>query len=242
MQPFHGRSVGRATLVCVPWAGGSATVYQPWQQLTSQLDIVGVQLPGRSSRFAEPALSQVDDIADALLVQLAAVNGDYALFGHSMGALVAYELAHRVHSTGARPPLALYVSGLPAPHITLPPPIYQLPEEELVRWLRHNGVFDDELTQSPELLRMLLPTLRADLAVVDTYRYRKRPPLPWPIRVFGGSDDAECRPTLPDWSAHTSARCTVDEFPGGHFFLLDHLADIVARIESELMSYLEAMR
>jgi medium-chain acyl-[acyl-carrier-protein] hydrolase len=228
---------GTCALVCLPYAGGSASIFDTWQRQTSVLDIVAVQLPGRANRIAEPPLVSLAEMVDRLTTELAGLGRDYALFGHSMGALVAFELARRIRDDGLDGPRALFVSAYPAPDLPIPPPVYNLPRPELIRWLVDNGGLDIDVAQHDELMDVLLPALRADLAVADTYAYRSAPSLPWPIRVFLGAEDPSC--TLADvggWHRQSTRGCEVDVLPGDHFYLHDQAALLVELIERDLVT------
>jgi medium-chain acyl-[acyl-carrier-protein] hydrolase len=228
---------GGCALVCVPYAGGSASVFETWQRKASLLDIMAVQLPGHANRIVERPVGSLTEIVDGIMAELSDVPGEYALFGHSMGALVVFELARRIRDTGGPGPKALFVSGYPAPDAPLAPPVYHLPRDELIEWLLEIGGIDQSLAREHELLDVLLPALRADLAVVDTYRHRPAPPLPWPIRVLLGADDPSC--TLADacgWRAHSTGGFGVTVFPGDHFYLHGQAEWIVELIEQDLLT------
>ncbi len=227
--------MAECALVCIPYAGGAASVFNGWQTYTDLLDIVPVQLPGRANRIAEAPVTGLPELVESLVPEVSALDRTFALFGHSMGALVAFELARRLRDLGLPGPRALYVSGYQAPDAPLQPPVYDLPRDELVRWLVEIGGIDESLAREDELLDVLLPALRADLGIVDTYRYRAGAPLPWPIRVLVGADDPSCQPAdIAGWGAHSSAGCEVDVLPGDHFFVHDQAERIVALAERDL--------
>lgn len=226
---------GECTLICVPYAGGAATVFDSWQPRTTVLDIVAVQLPGRANRIAETPLTDLFDVVDQLERELSTLRQEYALFGHSMGGLVVFELARRIRDRGLRPPREIFVSGYPAPDGPMLSPVYDLPRAELVRWMVDSGGLDASLAGDDELLDLVLPMLRADLGLVDTYRYRPAPPLPWPITVLVAADDPFCPPAdVTGWHAHTTAGCQVTVLPGNHFFLHDQADRMVQLIEHRL--------
>jgi medium-chain acyl-[acyl-carrier-protein] hydrolase len=230
---------GRTNLFCFPFAGGGASFYRPWARLASnRFAIVPVQLPGREERLFDSSFEQmgplVDAAADALLPFL---RTPYALFGHSMGGMIAYELLQELDRRSAPSPMHLFVSGAPAPHLAAQiPAIYHLPEPELINEirLRYQGL-PAEVLHSRELLDLLLPRLRADLSVTGRYIYRDRPPVSCPITAFGGCDDPTVTPPMIEgWREHTASTFRVEIFPGGHFFPNDFAARMLFTIGEHL--------
>ena len=210
-------------LFCFPYAGGGTAVYRSWGDALPRLvDICPVQLPGREARFREAAFSNVFQLVDALAPAIAPLlDKPFALFGHSMGALVAFELAHKLERDYNLLPESLFVSGRAAPSLALKhPPLNKLPDDELVQALAQlNGINNSVLGQT-DLMKLLLPTLRADLALNEEYSYSQRPPLPCPIVVFGGLRDPRADPDdLDAWRDHTSGSFTKRLLEGDHFFI-----------------------
>lgn len=230
---------GRPIVFCFPFAGGGATFYRPWAQHAPRSSaLVPVQPPGREERLMEPSFERMPDLvraaADALLPFL---RPPYALLGHSMGGMIAYELAQELRRRNAPLPMHLFVSGAPAPHLAAEiPPIYHLPEPQLLDEIRNRyRAFPDEVLESRELLDLLLPRLRADLAVTGAYVYREGPPLNCPITAFGGDGDVTVTPAMIEaWREHTVMTFRSEILPGGHFFLTDHASRILATLEQAL--------
>lgn len=236
--PTDERPNARLTLFCLPHGGAGASAYRPWSaHLPAHVELVPVQLPGRETRFAEPPACSTDDVVDALLGPLLARTGDdYALFGHSLGALLAYELAHAA-TTAGRPPAHLFVSGHPAPHLPRPAGVvvHELPDEELMSYVASQNGTPATLLQYPDLMRSLLPTLRADFQICETYRYSARSPLPHPITAIGGAEDPNASPKdLLAWRELTTGHFTSRLFPGGHFYLLDFTNLVIDTVVAEL--------
>jgi medium-chain acyl-[acyl-carrier-protein] hydrolase len=229
----------RGVVFCFPFAGGGATFYRPWAQLAPpSLAICPVQLPGREERLFEQPFDRMQPLVAAAADELLPfLDRRYALFGHSMGALVAYELAQALRARGAPAPLHLFVSGAPAPHRAAEiVPIFDLPEEPFMAALRRYGGLPDEVLQSRELLDLLLPRLRVDLAVTGTYVWSDRPPLAFPITAFGGEEDVTVSPdVVKAWREHTVAAFDAHMFPGGHFFLSAAARHVVARITDAIL-------
>lgn len=222
-------------LFCLPHAGASTSAYRGWTRLAQHgIEVVPVQLAGREARFAEPALSSATEIVEQLVGPLIErATGPFAVFGHSMGALLGYELASALTDRG-RPPSHLVVSGLNAPHMpdTGPgPALHSLPDDELAAHIGRLQGTSPEVLANPELLRLVLPAIRADHAVCETYVHRPRPPLSVPLTVLDGADDPANDPVaLRRWAELTTAPTVVREFPGDHFYLharLDGVLDAV---------------
>lgn len=234
--PSHGSARGVA--LCFPFAGGGASFYRAWAPLVPPSIVLWpVQLPGREERFFETPYDSMRPLVDAAASELQPLLPErYVLFGHSMGALVAYELAHALRGRGARPPLHLFVSGAPAPHRAAESErIYDLPEDEFVPALTRYGGLPEDVLRSSELMALLIPRLRADLAVTGTYIHTERPPLPYPITAFGGDADPTVSVSAVEaWREHTTDRCDVEILPGGHFFLTGHLSRIIERVAAAL--------
>jgi medium-chain acyl-[acyl-carrier-protein] hydrolase len=209
-------------LICLPYAGGSAAVFRPWAEALAPLaEVCAAQLPGRGSRLSEPPLTELSDIVEALAEALRPCwQRPFAFFGHSMGALIAFELARRLRSEGAPQPQHLFVSGRRAPQTPgAEPSTYGLPDPEFIEHLRGLGGTPAELLANPELMQLMLPVLRADFAVCQTYAYRDEPPLQCPVSVFGGLADSAEREKLEGWRAQTRVAFSLHMLPGDHFFL-----------------------
>jgi medium-chain acyl-[acyl-carrier-protein] hydrolase len=210
-------------LFCFPYAGGSALVYRQWQHvLPATIEICPVQLPGRGARLHEPPFKSlgplVESIARALFPY---VDKPFAFFGHSMGAIIIYELARLLRAEGHKGPEHLFVSGRRAPHLeSREPPLFNLPDAEFFQELRRLGGTPTEVLEHPELMQIMEPLLRADFSVAENYVHSEGEPLDCPITVFGGlQDEFTNRDDLEGWRRHTSAPCTIRMFNGGHFFL-----------------------
>lgn len=229
-------------LICLPYAGSGAVAYRPWRRwLPPWVGLQIVQLPGRENRLREPPLRRMGPLVQLLSELLGPQMGQpYALFGHSMGALIAFELARALRRDGAPPPRYLFVSGRRAPQLADPePPLHQLADGPFVGAMvrRYNGI-PQVILQDIELLRVFLPTLRADLELIETCDYVEEAPLACPIMAFGGQTDRRARAEdLAAWQAQTALTCDVQQLPGDHFYLQREVAAllelIVGRLEGE---------
>lgn len=209
-------------LFCFPYSGAAASVFYPWADvLPATIEVCPVQLPGHGTRLAEPLHDRLGPLVTALAAALPPyLDVPFAFFGHSMGALISYELACLLRRQGLTP-VHLFVSGHGAPHLPdRNPPLHQLPDAEFVAKLRQLNSTPEEVLRHTELLQLLTPILRADFAVCETYIYRPEPPLSCPISAYSGlGDDYVNREELQGWRERTSAAFSLRMFPGDHFYL-----------------------
>lgn len=210
-------------LFCFPYAGGGARAFQAWAgALAPTLEVWAVQLPGRESRLREPPVTRMDALARGVAAALRPyADKPFALYGHSMGAKLCFEVARQLRREGAPQPAHLSVSGCPAPQLPSDePPSYTLPEAEFLNRLRQLNGTPREVLENPELMELLSPVLRADFEAIDTYRFTPEPPLDLPIAAYGGLQDEEATcEQLEAWREHTSAGFVLRMLPGDHFFL-----------------------
>jgi surfactin synthase thioesterase subunit len=210
-------------LFCLPYAGGSAVVFRPWREaLPAHVTLHPLELPGHGTRLREPAHNRIADIVAALAVDVMPyLDRPFAFFGHSLGALVAFELCRYLRQHCDRRPQRLFISACPAPtHSRTRPALHGLPDDQLVAELHRLGGTPTRVLDSAELMELLLPAVRADFAALETYEYIAGAPLTAPMLVFGGKEDTEVPPPqLQDWRGETTGPWALQLFPGGHFFL-----------------------
>ena len=234
---------GKATLrlFCLPFAGSGAAPFRPWAQLLPpHIELCIVQLPGRETRLRETPYADMVSLVAALTTAITpALNLPYALFGHSMGALIAFELARALQHQQQAPPTHLFVSGRRAPQLPDPEaPIGQLANGPFVReMVRRDNAIPKVILDDDEMLRIFLPTLRADLNVLESYTYTEAAPLDCPITAFGGTNDSRAsRTDLAAWRVQTQQSFQLQLFPGDHFYLNPQRENLVAQITEILMS------
>ncbi|CAM5281327.1 thioesterase [Streptomyces spiroverticillatus] len=226
-------------LFCLPHTGGGAALYRAWaQRLAPAVDVVAIRLPGRENRFRETPHRRLDTLVDALANAVEPLlDRPHAWFGHSMGALIAHELSHTLRERGLREPGRLLVSGRRAPHLpSRQPRVHDAPTPDLVAHLRELNGTPAAVLDSPAALAALLPMVRADFAVSETYQWRARRPLDCPVSVLGGRDDALTTPAeLAGWRESTAGTCEIRMFDGGHFYLHEEAHEqVLAALAAEL--------
>ncbi|WP_062216687.1 thioesterase II family protein [Streptomyces sp. NBRC 109706] len=222
-------------LYCLPHAGGSASAFRPWLGRLAGVAVCPLQPPGRETRMGEPPHNSLDELcAELAELLIAETPGPYALFGHSLGALVAFELIHTVLARGGRPPAHLVVSGCAAPQ-TLTPDAERVTDEEVLKLMRSLGGTPEAFLADPRVARMLLPRVRSDLVIRNSFRYRPRPPLDIPLTALGA--DADPRVSVADvaaWREQTVGRFTAHTYRGGHFAVLDQEERTLAALRDAL--------
>jgi len=226
-------------LFCFPFAGGGAAAYREWLVAAPWLDVCPVEIPGRGERFSEAPQDKLQAMVAVVEAAIdTALDIPFAFFGHSMGALVAFELARRLRAKSRPLPLHLFVSAHRAPQL---PRTRRdratLPAAELREDLQSLNGSERRGLDNEELFELFLPVLRADLAACESYAYENEAPLPCSISVFGGNADAEVScADLEAWQVHTLASFSVDLFAGGHFFLEQQRTAVLARIQDSLLA------
>ncbi len=237
----HTKSQPHLRLFCFPYAGGGRSIFRPWLDtqgmLPAEVDICPVYLPGRESRLREPLFTRLPPLVEALSHALEPfLDVPFAFFGHSMGALISFELARylrRIHHLG---PAHLLISSHRAPQ--LPDsniPFHDLPEPELIDLLSRLGGTPQAILQHEELMKVILPILRADFELCETNVYTPEPPLDCPISVFGGEQDTMVSvQELEPWQVQTQRSFSLHLLPGDHFFLHSQQDRLLQALSQEL--------
>lgn len=242
--PFGSGGTAGVRLVCLPHAGAGASGYRAWgRALPPEVELCPVQLPGRETRLRERPYDRGEPLAAELAGVVAElVAPPYALFGHSLGALVAFQLARRLRALGAPPPVHLFVSGRHAPQV--PSGLRELRELSLPALsaeLAALGGTPAAVLADQDLLASIAPLLRADFAVNETYRHTDEPPLDTPITAFAAAADPRAVPTrMAPWAAHTTGGFALHRLPGGHFAVLEQAPLVHARLVAALAPWLPA--
>jgi pyochelin biosynthetic protein PchC len=220
-------------LYCFPHAGGTASFFLPFSaSLDGVAEVVALQYPGRQDRLREPLIDSIPEIADRIASVLPSdLDRPSVFFGHSMGSIVAYEVARRLD----RQPAALIVSGRSAPTVVRTERTHEKTDDELLASVALLGGSVAAVLEDEDVRQMILPALRSDYVAAGNYRHADGPLLACPITVFVGVDDPvapvdECR----QWVSRTTGRFSLREFSGGHFYLADQVAAVSAALSSEL--------
>jgi medium-chain acyl-[acyl-carrier-protein] hydrolase len=227
-------------LFCFPYAGGSAWVFRPWlNHLPTTIELCPIELPARGKRWAESPITRLDILIEALKIAiLPHLNQPFAFFGHSMGGIVSFELTRLLSKEYNVSPVYLFISGCRAPQIQdLDPPIHNLPEAEFIEELHRLNGTPKAVLENAELMELVLPTLRADFAMLETYNYFGDTPLNCPIAVFGGLQDNEVSyEDLQAWKIQTNQAFSLEMFEGDHFFIDSARSLLLTSITSKLSS------
>jgi pyochelin biosynthetic protein PchC len=228
IRRFHPAERARARLICLPHAGGSATFYFPLSQtMPETVEVLAVQYPGRQDRRHEPAIDDVRHLADIIAQELLPwTDLPVALFGHSLGATIAFEVALRLERAGVVP-AALFASGRRAPSRHREERVHQGDDRSLIAQLKKMDGTSAKVFGDDGMIQMILPVLRSDYRAAETYRYRPGPSLNCPIYgLTGDRDELATVDEVRSWADHTEAGFELKVYSGGHFFLTTHAAAI----------------
>ncbi|NEP09470.1 MAG: thioesterase [Symploca sp. SIO2C1] len=228
-------------LFCLPYAGGGASIFHLWhRELPSNVELCPIELPGRENRIKEKPIDNLEILTEKLVeVLLQHLDKPFALFGHSMGALIVYELARKLQQKNVSPAY-LFVSGRQAPNEPeFYPPFYFLPDAEFIeRLTKIYPNIPDAVLKEEELMQLFLPVLRADMTLAQTYSSSQVEPLDCPIFALGSLEDEEASyERLVSWREYTRSSFSVQTFPGGHFYLNENRQPLLQFISQTLQDY-----
>jgi medium-chain acyl-[acyl-carrier-protein] hydrolase len=228
----------RVRLFCFPHAGAGASAYAGWPaEVGPEVEIVAIQLPGREDRAAESPLTDLDQLVRTLVPALRPYfRGDFAFFGHSGGALMAFEVARLLRDLGRKTPCELFLSGHVAPELEPPAPrIHDLSDADFTKAVVELGGTAKSLSSDEAMMGFLLPLLRADFTLWENYSHKPGAPLDVPITALSARNDAQAPiATSAAWAAHTTRRFRHELFDGGHFYLNDSGAQTARRVSALL--------
>jgi len=229
-------------LFCFPYAGAGVSIFRNWSNCLPQvIKVCPVELPGRGTRSKENLFTRLLPLVDCMAKEIRPyLDMPFAFFGHSLGALICFELTRFLRRENFVSPIHLFVSGRIAPQFPdSDPPIHQLPESEFIRELHHFNGTPESVLQNFELMKLMLPAIRADFAICETYSYAIEDPLNCPISTFGGLQDSlASRDEIVAWREQTRKRFILRMFPGDHFFLKSSQELLLQAILQDLMEYL----
>ncbi len=235
------RPQARLRLLCFPYAGGGALTYRPWAvEMPPESDVLPVQLPGRERRLRERPHTRVGPLVEAATRSLEPyLDRPFAVFGYSMGALIGYEFVQRLRRERGLEPVHVLVAARRAPQLPPDPDdYYKLSDPDFKERLREMNGTPAEVLEHPELMELVLPLLRADFELNDTYEPAGHPPLGCPLTVFGGLEDGEVtREELEAWRAVTTGPFQLRMFAGDHFFLNQHQSAFRCAVAEDLLRH-----
>jgi medium-chain acyl-[acyl-carrier-protein] hydrolase len=242
---FQPNSQAKLRMFCFPYAGAGASIFCNWQnKLSPDIEVCAIKLPGREGRLTEPLFTElsplVETLAKALLPDL---DIPFIFFGHSMGALVSFEVARLLRKKYHKSPKHLFVSGRRAPQINKRnSSIHHLPDKLFIEELRRYNGTPEAILQNSELLALFLPILRADFAINDSYIYSDETPLDCPISAFGGLQDSGVTYNdIAAWHQHTNSNFLMHMCPGDHFFIKHESNQVLSVIQDESRIYKTAI-
>lgn len=225
-------------LFCFPYAGGGSVLYRGWEQhLPTTVEIWPVQLPGRGSRYKESPFDSMQEIVSGLAKAIRPfLDLPFCFFGHSLGAMMSFELAHRLSEKFDLKVSHLFVSGARGPHLPrVGPNVHHLPDDQFISELKSLNGTPPEVFEHPELIRMMMTTLRADFKIAEMYSCSSKPPLDCPITAFGGlADNLVSRQDLEAWQIQTTNSFELWQLPGDHFFLQAGDSEILQILSQQL--------
>ncbi|MET3207956.1 UNVERIFIED_CONTAM: medium-chain acyl-[acyl-carrier-protein] hydrolase [Paenibacillus sp. PvR008] len=221
-------------LFCFPYAGGGASIFNSWKSRHApDITVLPVQLPGRESRSTEAPMDTIQDIVQSLIPAMAPyVHKPFAFFGHSMGALIAFETARQLYSKTGILPVHIIISGKSAPHLPYSKKqLHDLADQPFTEELRLMQGTPEEVLQNAELMQIIMPRLRADFKVCETYVYQSGNPLACPMTILGGMKDFEVTTdSLHAWQQHTTSPIDVRMFEGNHFFIHEQEQEVISAV------------
>jgi medium-chain acyl-[acyl-carrier-protein] hydrolase len=232
----------RLRLFCFPFAGGSGGFFRSWADelppdLQPKIELCAVRFPGHEMRRSEPLFTRLAPIVEMLRPVIGGTPSvPFAFFGHSMGALVSFELARDLRRRQMPGPVHLIISGHRAPQLPDPhPKLHRVPDAEFLATLRKYGGTPEEVLENAELVELFMPVLRADFAVVETYAYKPEAPLDCSITAFGGVEDARVtRDELSAWQTQACESFSMRMFPGDHFYLRSRQSQFLQVLAQDL--------
>ncbi|WP_242292477.1 thioesterase domain-containing protein [Bacillus cereus group sp. BfR-BA-01441] len=230
-------------LICLPYAGSSARVFNTWRNtLLPEIEIKNIELSGRGKRIRETCYKNIADAVEDIynIIDKEIDDSPYIIFGHSMGSILAFELGHKIQQENRRMPEAFFFSGKPAPDQTIKEFVHLYKDVDLIGKIFKLGGTPPELIQNKKLLDIYLPIIRADYKIVETYKFQdKKKKLNAPFYILYGNKDEFALHEILAWKNHTSKYCTFYEFDGGHFFIKEQEKSVLNLINTVFLDELK---
>lgn len=237
---FNGKHSTDRRLICFPYAGGSSHIFRRWQEtLRQHVEVVAVELPGRGRRIMERLYYDLPELVNELMISiLPFLDKPYYFFGHSMGALIAFEMTQALRKNLLPEPEHIFVSAHPAPNMHKSEPLmHKLPEDEFIKKLKEMNGMPDEVLCNRELMELMMPILRADFTLCETYKYKPGLKADCPITAFGGlADDGIRLDELEAWAEMTNSSFELNLLPGDHFYITKS-EPMLLKVLSEKLTY-----
>lgn len=235
--------LAKLKLFCLPFAGGGSVSFRSWADgVPDTVEVSAVEIPGRGRRLSEPLLKNMPALVEAAAKGIYQhIDRPFALFGHSMGALLGFELAHFLKENYDLTPAHLFVSGRAAPYIkSREKPIHKLSEPEFIYEIKNFNGTPKEVLEHEELMELMIPILRADFEICETYTCNTKPELECPLTVFGGlQDNGATRDELEAWGKLTQGSFNLRMFPGDHFYLLNTQSTLLQTIARDINNHFD---
>lgn len=225
-------------LFCLPHAGGTSTAFREWADwLPGVIELCIVEIPGHGYRLNEALIHRLPPLVQQVAQDIQPyLDKPFAIFGHSMGNLLGFELSHYLQNYYQKTPIHLFLSGRGAPHLpSREEPIHQLPEDQFIHKITEYNGTPKEVIQHKELMDLMLPILRTDFEVCETYQFSPKPPFNFPLTIFGGlSDQGASKPDLQEWNRYTNSSFSLRMFPGDHFFIFSAQKQLLQAIVRDI--------
>ncbi|MBU3179086.1 thioesterase [Clostridium estertheticum] len=227
-------------LFCLPYAGGSETIYYKWKNyLHPSIQVVPIELKGRGKRFSEFFYESLEEAVDDIFenIKNKIVDDDFAIYGHSMGGLLAYELYYKIDELNLRKPKHIFFSGYKAPSIVREREnTYTLPNYDFMKKVMELGGTPEELMKNKELLEIFLPIIRSDFKILETYKYKeRRNKIECDVSILNGKQDSINLEEILTWKNHVCRDFKVYNFEGNHFFINSNVENIASVINATLV-------
>lgn len=239
LVPYSAPRSGGQRLFCFPYAGGSANIYRTWaERLPPSVEVIGIQTPGKGSRLLEPPCTSLGELVDELLAQLAPILHEkpFSFFGHSNGALIAFELSCMLQRHGLPLPRRLFLSASPAPWVRVfVEPYSQMSDEAFKEMLKEFNGTPPEILEDSDLFELLLPGLRADFSMAEGYVYAHRRKLAVPVDVYHGAHDDIDETQILAWHEQIAQPARFEQIPGGHFYIHSHIEQLTGSIAKRMI-------
>ena len=223
-------------MFCFPYAGSGASIYKKWESaMPLEVELCAVQLPGRENRITEAAFKDFSSLINVLAEKiLPLLDKPYIFFGHSMGALISFELARKLREASGELPIHLLLSGINPLKSTSKLNINTMDDDEFINFLNRLNGTPTEILKNKEVLSFFLPVIKADFELLNSYSFAHKPPLECPITSYGGMDDTP-EDNLKGWIKHTDKTLEVKMFPGDHFFINSSRQEVLAALRTDLI-------